>query len=667
MQYKKNKTFRAKAHLTLVGGLALIPGPAPVANETPNEEVRPNILFLVVEDASPYLYPAYGNPHIVTPHLDRLASSGVVFTSALANAPYSSPARSSLISGSYATTYGNDWHRNNHIVPGHYFFPQYLREAGYFTVNAGKTDYNVTQEVQQQWYDVAWDRMSGLKAPGRPNASYNDEARGERPFFAQFNNNTSHMSRMNSVYMHLREPPRLDPEGVILPDYVPDLPETRSDYALHLDAIEDTDRWTGLFISDLEERGLLENTIIFYFSDHGGCLPRGKAFPYETGFTAALIIYAPPKWQHLLPAPPGSVSDRLVEFADFGPTLLSIAGVQSPGHMQGKAFMGRYAEDPREYSFNFRTNTTDHFDPSRSVFTSKFQYIRNYTPYKIHGLRQSYQWAMPAQMAWDSLFHFAETKPEHRQYYLPKPSEMLFDRKHDPFGMNNLAGEPEYEEVLTELRKAASTHIRESKDIGFWPRDVRISFVEKGIAMYDWVRENDYPFELLYRAVESASAGEPDERYFLEDLLAHERPEFRFWGASGLAYLAFLDQLPEVPVALFGLLDDPFGSVASMAAEALVYAGYTEKGLHALVEQAWDGNTNAISSLEQLGDEVESVLPGIRQLAENNNSNRIRFHARSILINFGEMPMAKLFEPAAVESFRRNQRSRVERWAPTRP
>ncbi len=628
---------------------------------------QPNILFLVVEDASPYMYPAYGNKDINTPNLDLLAEQGVVFNNALANAPYSSPARSSLISGSYATTYGNDWHRNNHIVPGQYFFPQYLREAGYFTVNAGKTDYNVTREVQREWYDVAWDKMSGYKNQDRPNVSYNDPARGDKPFFAQFNNNTSHMSRINSVYVHHRAPSRLDKNSVELPPHVPDLPETRSDYAVHLDGIEDTDRWVGIFLDDLEERELSDNTIIFYFSDHGGCLPRGKAFPYETGFTAALIISAPPRWQHLLPSRPGTMNDRLVAFADFGPTLLSIAGVKPPDHMQGRAFMGQYEEAPRDYSLNFRTNTEDHFDPSRSVFTNEYQYIRNYTPYKIHGLRQSYQWGMPGQMAWDSLFHSVGANPEHQQYYLPKPGEMLFDRKEDPYGLNNLADDPAYAPLIAEFREVTANHIRETKDLGFFPRDVREHFVAEGVALYNWVREVNYPFELLYRTVETAASPEISDLHFLESMLVHERPEIRFWAASGMANLAHRGLLAHAPEELVTLSDDEFGSVAAMAAEAMVYAGYTEEGLDVLVKQAFQGNTFATSSLEQLRKAVKPVLPEIRKLANESKNSRIRFNARSILINFGELPMAKLHEPAAVNNFVRAQRNRVENWAPTVP
>ncbi len=631
------------------------------------DDSGPNILFLVVEDTSPYLFPAYGNQTISTPNLDRLASQGVVFTNAFANSPYSSPARSALISGSYATTYGNDWHRNNHIVPQQYFFPQYLREAGYFTVNAGKTDYNVTREVGKAYYDLAWDRMSSYRRGDRDNVTYNDPYREDRPFFGQFNNNTTHMSRLTSIYLNNREPSRINPEEVDLPSYVPDIPETRSDYALHLEGVEDSDKWVGIFIDDLEKRDLLDNTIIFFFSDHGGNLPRGKAFPFESGLKAALIIYAPPRWEHLLPADVGTISNRIVEFADFGPTLLSVAGVKPPGHMQGKPFMGKYEAPPRDMSFNYRTNTHEHFDPSRSLYTKKFEYTVNYTPYKIHGKRQIFQWGMPSQMAWDSLFNFAEVTPEHQGFYLPKPREMLFDREKDPWSMNNLAKDPAYKDVLDKFRNAVSRHIRETKDLGFFPLDVRNYFVDKGISLYSWVHESSYPFELMYRAVESASLGDPDEKEFLVSLLEHERPEIRYWGASGLANMAHQGQLDELPLKLFTLTNDPFGSVAVMAAEALVHAGSIDEGLNCLIKQAKDLNTFASTSLEQLGPAAEPALADIRKLAMESDDDRIRFYARSVLVNFGELPLHELFDEPAVERFLRIQKRRVREWAPTLP
>jgi len=634
-----------------------------------NEQERPNVLFLIIEDTSPYLLPPYGNEDIKTPNLDFLAKNGVVFSKAYSNGPQCSPARSSLISGSYSTTYGNDWHRNPHIVPGQYFFPQYLREAGYFTVNAGKTDYNVTKDVRRQFYPITWDKMSGYHSKtGKPNVSYNDEERNGRPFFAQFNNMTTHMSRMTSVTVENREPSRLNPDSVNLPPHVPDLPDIRSDYALHLDGVRDADKWVGLFLDDLKNRKLLENTIVFFFTDHGGCLPRGKAFGYNTGHQAGLIIYAPEKWQHLLPAIPGTKTDRLVEFADFGPTLLSLAGVSPPEHMQGKPFMGKFEATARNYSFGFRTNTEDHFDPSRSVFTERFQYIKFYAPYMVHALRQSFQWGMPAQLAWDQHFLEGQVLPRHRQYYEPKPREMLFDIENDPYCLNNLADDPDFADVKQELIKEASTHIRETNDIGFFPKDVRNHFVNQGISHYEWIMDNDYPLDLLHDLVEKASWPSVDDVDYFTGLLTHGRPEIRYWATSGLAYLFQQGHYAQVPkTKILELLDDDFNSVSAIAGLALVYSGDVKKGMKALIQQGRECNGFAWSFIENSGALVRPFVDEIEEIAVNTNNRSVAFSARSVLINFGKMSMDQLIDERAEKSFIKNQKDRIKHWKPTLP
>ena len=142
------------------------------------------------------------------------------------------------------------------------------------------------------------------------------------------------------------------PELLTLPSYVPDLPEVRSDYAGHLEAVQDVDTWLGFFLKDLKEKGLDDNTIIFFFSDHGGCVPRGKGYLYESGLRVPMIAYFPPKWQHLAGKKASGKEYSLVNFTDLGPTVLSLAGVKPPKHMQGKALFGKYASDEkREIQF----------------------------------------------------------------------------------------------------------------------------------------------------------------------------------------------------------------------------------------------------------------------------------------------------------------------------
>jgi len=638
-------------------------------NIVAQKQEKPNFLFLVIEDTSPYLLPVYGNKTIKTPNIDYLAENGVVFTKAYSNAPQCSPARSSLISGSYSTTYGTDVHRNPYVVPKQYFFPQYLRENGYFTVNAGKKDYNATKALRQKYLPEVWDRDSWYATRmGRPNASYNDKERGDKPFYAQFNNNTTHMSRMTTVSVNNRKNTKLNLDSISLPPHVPDLFEVRSDYALHLEGVRDADKWVGIFLDDLKERNLLENTIVFFFSDHGGSLPRGKAFGYNTGYQVALVVYAPPKWQHLLPSLPGTRSDRLVQFTDFGPTLLSVAGAKPPDHMQGKPFMGEFEAKEREFSYNFRTNTGYHFDPSRTVYNKQFQYIKFYTPYKKHALRQNFQWGMPAQLAWDRHFLAGKCLPQHRSYYEEKPREMLFDIENDPFCLNNLADNPDYNDELESLQKQVSFHIRESQDVGFFPRDVRDNFSKEDISLYNWVRETKYPLDFLHDLVEKASSPTIDDVETFSRLLEHDRPEIRFWAASGLAYLFEQGHYSKVPrLGLRKTLKDDFPSIASTAALALVYAGEVNEGIRALLNQGKENNRYAWSAIENIGSLLMPYIEEIRSVAESTDNKSTRMSAHSILINFGEMDVSEYYDKSAVEKYLENHRDRVKNWAPTRP
>ena len=250
---------------------------------------RPNFLWITIEDTSPNEFSCYGNTDIQTPEVDKLARRGVLFTRASATAPHCSPARSTLITGCYATTYGMDVHREQYETPDGIFYPAFLREAGYFCTNQDKTDYNTTRD-----HAVMWDECGS-------EATYNSPRRKPgQPFFSVFNTAATHMGRIRSITLEGRRDFKalgIDLATMKLPPHVPDLLAVRSDQAYQLEASRESSRWLGAFLDDLEARGLAEDTIVFFFSDHGGCLPRGKGYPFESGLRVPLVVYVPPKWQ----------------------------------------------------------------------------------------------------------------------------------------------------------------------------------------------------------------------------------------------------------------------------------------------------------------------------------------------------------------------------------
>ena len=616
------------------------------ASSTSNDS--PNILWLVIEDTSSYQFGCYGSKDARTPVIDALAERGIQFMNAWSTAPQCSPARSTIISGSYATTYGTEYHRRRRAVPQEqYFFPPLLRQAGYYCTNNSKTDYNAgSGDVR------VWDENNN-------NASYNSSARKpNQPFFSVFNSNATHMGRVISITTQGRRDfaqEGLDPATMDLPPHVPDLPEVRSDYAFHQEGVNDIDTWVGFFLEDLKEKGLDEDTIIFFYSDHGGCLPRGKGFLFETGLKVPMIVYVPPKWRHLCSLPHGQKSPRLVGFVDLAPTILSLAGIAPPDYMQGQAFMGKHEAPRRTLQFGLRANQDDHYDPWRAVTDGRYTYIRCYTPYKPMAVRNFYQWKMPANLAWDAYVLSGEcTRPEWSMTHKPKPIEMLFDTDADPHCIHNLAKDSTHLERLIGLRKSLSEHIRQTHDLGFFIPSVR----EKGQPLYTWVRQTEYNLERLLDAAEMACAPGTDDVACLLELLGCNEAEVRFWAASGFATLGCRNLLSACPEEVIAAIEDADPYVAATAAEAACYLGRTDRGLPALIAQFKEGTLAAYSSLETLSlhsemrETLMSYVSEFEQLAERGRS---RVKARSILVNLGRLPISALF-PGQREQVNRARR-----------
>lgn len=616
---------------------------ASAANNKKKE--RPNILWVTFEDTSSYEFGCYGNKDVHTPNADSLAAQGIQFMNAWSVAPQSSPARSSLITGCYAPTYGMDVHPVSYDTPADIFFPQRLREAGYYCTNNSKTHYNSTNNNK-----ACWDECTKT-------ASYNSPKRGkDQPFFAVFNTVTSHMGRIRTFHTDGRRD--YTKEGIYtelltLPSYVPDLPEVRSDYAGHLEAVQDVDTWLGFFLKDLKDKGLDDNTIIFFFSDHGGCVPRGKGYLYESGLKVPLIAYFPEKWKHLANGKSGK-DNSLVNFTDLGPTVLSLAGVKPTKNMQGKAIFGEYAsKEERKVQFAFAANQLHHFMPVRAVTDGHIKYMRSYIPYRQFALRNYYQWGMPSNKAWDKLvLGNHNTNPDWALTFDAHPAEMLFDLDKDPGELHDLSSSPEYAEVLAKMRNELSNHIRNTHDLGFFLPTSRTGHV-----LYDVVRKEKYPMEELYKLVEAAGIGDIASLPLFEKAIASSHRDMRFWGAVGYAELAHKKQISQCPQALADLLKDEDPYVASEAAYAVTYLGKPQEGIARLINPAKEEDRKiGYSSLECISldpamcDYIRQFLPQLKEAAEtlprkkNEDSGLM---ARGILVNLGELDIKLLHGPEA--------------------
>lgn len=428
---------------------------------------RPNILWVSAEDYSPDLG-CYGSSYAVTPNIDRLASQGVRYTAAFATTPVCAPSRSTIITGVYAPSAGTHQMRCRGVpAPEIRCFTEYLRQAGYYCTNNSKTDY------QFEPPPTAWDESSNR-------AHWRGREPGQ-PFFSVFNFTISHESqiRNHTPQMEARiaelGAQRHDPDRAVLPPYYPDTPIVRRDWARYHDIGTLMDRQVGEVLDALEKDGLAEETIVFFWADHGRGLPRGKRWVYDSGTHVPLIVRVPEKLQAIAyrnrarPAP-GSTSSELVSFVDFAPTLLALAGLKPPAHMQGRRFLGREVEPAPRYVFANRDRMDEAYDLIRSARDERYLYVRNFMPHMPADQDNAYMNEMPAMQEMRRLYYAGELKGPQLQYFRQvKPVEELYDTREDPHQIHNLAGRPELAERLLRMREALLEWMRRTGDIGLIP------------------------------------------------------------------------------------------------------------------------------------------------------------------------------------------------------
>ncbi len=482
---------------------------------------RPNVLWITSEDNGPHLG-CYGDDFAVTPNLDGLAARGMRYTNAISNAPVCAPARTTIISGLYPPSTGAEHMRSEARLPaGFAMFPQYLRKAGYYCTNNSKEDYNLAKPGR------VWDESSG-------GAHWKNRGEGQ-PFFAVFNHTISHESQIRNA---IRKRDRIhDPAQVRVPAYHPDVPEVRQDWAQYYDRLTMMDTKVGENLRELDEADLADDTIVFYFSDHGSGMPRNKRWLYMSGLNVPFMVYFPPKWRHLAPKAyePGGESDRLVSFIDLAPTVLSLAGIEPPDWMQGGAFAGGYQTEESEFSYGFRGRMDERYDLVRSVRDKRYNYIRNYMPHRNYGQHLAYMFETPTTRTWRRLFDEGKLDAVQAKFWQTKPVEELYDLETDPDEVANLAHSPEHRDVLLRLRKAHVEWANRIRDLGFlseWEMHARA----EGSTPYELGHDpRRYDFETIFSAAALATSGDAADLPKIANLLEHADSGVRYWGAVGLS------------------------------------------------------------------------------------------------------------------------------------
>lgn len=578
---------------------------------------RPNFLWITAEDLSPDLG-CYGDPYARTPHLDGLARQSVRYTQAFATAPVCSPARCCLITGLYATSLGTQRLRSQFPVPSHIRgFAALLRQAGYYTANNVKTDYNLQDEPR--FIRDCWDACSAQ-------AHWRGRRPGQ-PFFAVFNFMTTHQSRTSvwpedqverQVRAKLALTERHDPDRAPVPAFYPNTPEARRAWARYHDCITLMDKEVGALLAQLAADGLAEETIVFFFSDNGMGMPRGKRCLWDTGLRVPLLIRFPDKFRHLAPAPPGTAIERLVSFVDFAPTMLSLAGLQPPTHMQGEPFLGKAASQPRQYVFGARDRVDEAFDLSRSVRDGRYLYIRNYMPHLSWMQPEAYSDADPFRRHLGRLAAEGRLNAAQLTYAAPrKPLEELYDTHTDPYQVTNLAGSPAHRPILERMRRTLRNCLRTTRDMGFLTEPQVWDRIGSNRTPFDLARdETAYPLPRLLEAAELV--GRPETVPQQIALLGDPHDGVRYWAAVGLHAAGPAAQ--PATNALRRALQDACAVVRIEAAATLAEIGDSTEPLRVLETELrstrYDVALHAARALQLLGRRAQPVWPTMRHVLD---------------------------------------------------
>jgi arylsulfatase A-like enzyme len=582
--------------------------PAPIlARAADNSRALPNILWLVSEDHSPFLG-CYDDPVARTPVIDALAQRGVLYSRAYANAPVCAPSRFGILTGCYPESVGPAQHMramaNLPMVMRTY--PEYMRSLGYYCTNNDKTDYNCNVDPDRIWSE------SSAKAHWRNRPK-------DAPFMAVFNYMTTHESRLFGP-KPVNGPVTSD--QVRIPPYLPDTPAMRADYASYYNLIARLDGEIGARLAELEADGLNEDTIIFFYSDHGGVLPRSKRYCYEEGLRTALIVAFPPKWQFLSPVPMGSAVADPVCLLDLPPTLLSLAGVDKPAQMHGQAFLGSKATQPRKFAFGMRNRMDERYDFVRTACDGRYRYIRNYMPHRPWGAYSSFEWIAKGYQSLDAARIAGTLTPAQARFFEPKPFEEFYDLEKDPHQLTNLIGEQQLAGTILAFRKALDAHMLAIRDNGFIPEG---EAAEGFDASHD---EALYPLRRVMQVANVAARGDKRNAGRLARLLRHENPIVRYWSATGLVILA--ENAASTKVNLLRTLQaDTSSAVRIACAEALCNIGDVQSGLAELERAIAPGEPlprrlMALNALDAIDDKALPILPAIMAIIDDEEDYVLR-------------------------------------------
>lgn len=574
----------------------------------------PNIIWITIEDTSPQFIGYEGNHTVHTPNIDKLAKEGVRFSNAFATAPVCSSSRSTLITGCRTEALGTGNHRSAYPIPDEIKgFPYYLRKRGYFTSNHSKTDYNIANV--RPFIDSAWNESSNL-------AGWWNRGAGQS-FFSVFNYISSHQSRtmtepyswyLKNVLEKLPERLRTMPEQIDVPPFYRDTPDMRKHLVRVHNSVNLMDWEVGQLVDSLRRNGLLEETILFFFADHGEGIPRGKTNPTGLGYKVPFFIWFPEKYRHLSPWPVGEMSDELISFEDLPPTILSLVGAPIPDYMTGRPFLGKHRETPRPYVYMSRNRIDESPDLARSISNGRFLYTRVFQSRYPVLKYQKYSEVADITKLIRKENALQLLNPVQTEMLERRPVEYLFDEWNDPWELNNLAQNPACQDILIELRTELRKSIISTRDIHFLPESV-LKNLSNGETAYDFRLKADFQ---INKILEAAWMDDDDalKEARLEKLMRSEDSIVRYWASVSLHQE---DSLTTGMAELArNALDDSFFPVRLEMAAALYDANEDLTAKDVLISGLYskEGRTvlQALQMIQYLNTRKDVFLSAIKEI-----------------------------------------------------
>ena len=521
---------------------------------------RPNFVFIVSEDNSIHYLRLYGNKLGITPNIERLADNGLTFNHAFSGAPVCSVARSTLATAMHAPRVGFQYHRKSALAslpPGVKPWSQVLRENGYYTTNNAKTDYNFNVNRKEVW------DMSSNKATwrNRPNKAM--------PFFHMQSFADSHESRLHFPLKQMETPTKTSPDDVMLQPYFPDTPIMRYTKARYYDRIRVIDSQVGKIVNQLKEDGILEDTFVFYFGDHGGVMPRSKGYAYESGLHVPLVVRIPENFKKLIDHKRGTRTNGFVSFIDFGPTLLNLASISVHKELDGQAFFGKGVSAAdlanRDEVFGHADRFDEKFDMVRTYRKGKWKYIRNYQSYYADGLQNNYRYRQLAYDNWRNLYRAERLNPVQRQFFERRSVEQLFNLEKDPHEVTNLAADPDQSKRLAEMRELLKNKMKSINDLSFYPENRMVTTaLNDGVA---FGREHSKQISRLSDLADTALRPFSEVKQALASSLQSKGALRRYWALKVCSN--FGEKAKSLAIAAMPLLNDENLMVRVRAAEFL--------------------------------------------------------------------------------------------------